>query len=158
MHQKCSNYALTNLLFGLCKFVWIVDLLVTLLNLHFGTPTWPSTPKPWQAKEHAPTLYPSVIFTFWTHGWVHKGVWGCVTIYYIIFKFRISQEWKSQLHQSDKKKVKHLLLHLWNNSKALNVLANTFHMSQYHGFQVPTFWDGIMLNNIQASLMLPCFA
>jgi uncharacterized protein YehS (DUF1456 family) len=23
--QKCSNYALTNLLFGLCRFVWIID-------------------------------------------------------------------------------------------------------------------------------------
>jgi hypothetical protein len=29
VHQKCSNYALTNLLFGLYKFVWIVDLFVT---------------------------------------------------------------------------------------------------------------------------------
>ncbi len=34
MHQKCSNYALTNLLFGLCKFVWIVDLLVSFPNPH----------------------------------------------------------------------------------------------------------------------------
>jgi len=30
VHQKCSNYALTNLLFGLCRFVWVIDLLVTL--------------------------------------------------------------------------------------------------------------------------------
>jgi hypothetical protein len=28
---KCSNYALTNLLFGLCRSVWIIDLLVNLL-------------------------------------------------------------------------------------------------------------------------------
>ncbi len=55
------------------------------------------------------------------------------------------------------KRLKHLLLHLWNSSKALDVIASTFHMSQHHGFQVPTFWDGIMLNNIQASLKLPCF-
>jgi hypothetical protein len=27
---KCSNYALTNLLFGLCKFVWVIDVLVNL--------------------------------------------------------------------------------------------------------------------------------
>ncbi len=30
MHQKCSNYSLTNLLFGLCTSVWVIDLLVTL--------------------------------------------------------------------------------------------------------------------------------
>ncbi len=29
---KCSNYALTNLLFGLCKSMWISELLVNLLN------------------------------------------------------------------------------------------------------------------------------
>jgi hypothetical protein len=28
VHQKFSNYALTNLLFGLCRSVWVIDLLV----------------------------------------------------------------------------------------------------------------------------------
>jgi hypothetical protein len=28
MHKKCSNYALINLLFGLCRSMWIIDLLV----------------------------------------------------------------------------------------------------------------------------------
>jgi hypothetical protein len=28
---KCSNYALTDLLFGLCRFVWVIDLFVTFL-------------------------------------------------------------------------------------------------------------------------------
>jgi hypothetical protein len=32
MDQKCSNYALTNLLFGLCRFVRVIDLLVILPN------------------------------------------------------------------------------------------------------------------------------
>ncbi len=27
---KCSNYALTNLLFGLCRSVWVIELLVNL--------------------------------------------------------------------------------------------------------------------------------
>ncbi len=36
IHQKCSNYALTNLLFGLCIFVRIIDLLVTHPSLHLG--------------------------------------------------------------------------------------------------------------------------
>ncbi len=37
---KCSNYALTNLLFSLCRPVWIIELLVNLPNpipkLHYG--------------------------------------------------------------------------------------------------------------------------
>jgi hypothetical protein len=32
VHQKCSNYALINLLFGLCKLVWIIEKLVIRLN------------------------------------------------------------------------------------------------------------------------------
>jgi len=34
MHQKCSNYALTNLLFGLCKSMWIIDPIFLHLNPH----------------------------------------------------------------------------------------------------------------------------
>jgi hypothetical protein len=30
VHQKCSSYALTNLLFSLCRFAGVIDLLVTL--------------------------------------------------------------------------------------------------------------------------------
>jgi hypothetical protein len=33
MHQKCSNYALTNLLFDLCRSMWIIDPLVTCPSL-----------------------------------------------------------------------------------------------------------------------------
>jgi hypothetical protein len=33
VHQKCSNYALTNLLFGLCMSIWIIDLLVIFVIL-----------------------------------------------------------------------------------------------------------------------------
>jgi hypothetical protein len=29
---KCSNYALTNLLFGLCRSMWVIELLVNLLS------------------------------------------------------------------------------------------------------------------------------
>jgi len=43
MHKKCSNYVLTNLLFGLCKSVWVIDLLVNLPSPHYGTPTCPFT-------------------------------------------------------------------------------------------------------------------
>jgi hypothetical protein len=50
MHQKCSNYALTNLLFGLCKFVWIIDSLVTRPHPHLGALARPSTLKCYEPK------------------------------------------------------------------------------------------------------------
>jgi hypothetical protein len=34
MHQKCFSYASINLLFGLCKSIWIIDPLVTCPNPH----------------------------------------------------------------------------------------------------------------------------
>jgi hypothetical protein len=61
---KCSNYALTNLLFGLCRSMWIIDSLVTHLSPHPLVPTCPSTPEMLRAKERAPILSPSIVFTF----------------------------------------------------------------------------------------------
>ncbi len=63
MHQKCFNYVLTNL-FGLCRSMWVIELLVTFPNPHFRTPECPSIPKVLWAKECAPTPYPSIVFTF----------------------------------------------------------------------------------------------
>jgi hypothetical protein len=45
VHQKCYNYALTNLLFGLCKFMWIVDPLVTHPSPYPGILVRPFYPK-----------------------------------------------------------------------------------------------------------------
>ncbi len=67
VHQKCSSYALTNLLFNLCRFVWIIDPLVTHPSPHPKTPTHPSTPEVFRTKESAPTHYPSIIFTLNSH-------------------------------------------------------------------------------------------
>jgi hypothetical protein len=64
MHQKCSNYTLTNILFSLCKSMWIIDLLVTHLNPHFKAPAHPSILEVLWVKERTPTLSPSVVFTF----------------------------------------------------------------------------------------------
>jgi hypothetical protein len=64
VHQKCSNYALINLLFGLCMFVWIIDPLFIRPNSHPRAPTRPSTPEALQTRERTPTSYPSTIFTF----------------------------------------------------------------------------------------------
>jgi hypothetical protein len=60
---KCSNYTLTNLLFGLCKFVWVIELLVNLLSPHPGASSHPSTPEVLQARERAPTPSLSVVST-----------------------------------------------------------------------------------------------
>jgi hypothetical protein len=64
MHQKCSNYALTNLLFGLCRFVWIIELLINFPSPYLGILTPPSTPKVLWTKESTPTPCLSVVFTF----------------------------------------------------------------------------------------------
>jgi hypothetical protein len=78
VQQKCSNYALTNMLFGFCTSMWIIDLLVTLLYPHPRAVTHPSTPKVLQAKECAPIPCPFIISTLWIHNWVHQKSWGCI--------------------------------------------------------------------------------
>jgi hypothetical protein len=67
MHQKCSNYALTNLLFSLCKSMWIIDPFVTHSNPHPRVATCRSIPEMLWAKERAPISYPSIIFTLNSH-------------------------------------------------------------------------------------------
>jgi len=42
---KCSNYALTNLLFGLCRSMWVINLLVILPNPYLEALAHPSTPE-----------------------------------------------------------------------------------------------------------------
>jgi hypothetical protein len=76
--KRCSNYALTNLLFSLCKSVWIIDLLVILPSPHPEALARPSTPKMLWTRECTPTLYLFVVFTLLTHNWVHQRVWGGV--------------------------------------------------------------------------------
>ncbi len=66
MHQKCSNYALTNLLFDLYRSMWIIDACHSP-NPHPGAPTRPFTPKVLRAKERAPTPYSSIVFTLDSH-------------------------------------------------------------------------------------------
>jgi hypothetical protein len=61
MSQKCSNHALTNLLFN-CS-MWIIDLFVTHLSPHPEALACPFTPEVLWTKECTPT--PSfVVFTF----------------------------------------------------------------------------------------------
>jgi hypothetical protein len=74
---KCSNYALTNLLFGLCRSMWVIEFLFNL-------------PSPIQELEHAPLIpkcckprsTPQLLFLrclhLWTCSWIHQITWGCV--------------------------------------------------------------------------------
>jgi hypothetical protein len=82
-HQKCSNYALTNLLLGLCRSVWVIDLLVILPSPYPGALTHPSTLKVLQAKEHTPTPHSSTAFTFNSHLSLLRnlGVHQCVLFF-----------------------------------------------------------------------------
>jgi hypothetical protein len=66
MHQKCSNYALTNFLFGLCRSMWIIDPLVTCPSPHLGAPTHPSTLEMSRVREHMPTPHPFTVFTLYS--------------------------------------------------------------------------------------------
>ncbi len=61
VHQKCFNYVLINLLFGLCKSMWIIYPLVTRPSPHPEALTHPSTPEVLRTKERTPTLYPSIV-------------------------------------------------------------------------------------------------
>jgi hypothetical protein len=63
MHQKCSNYALTNLLFGLCKSVWIIDPFVICLSPHPEALARLLTPEMLLARERTLTPYLSIVFT-----------------------------------------------------------------------------------------------
>jgi len=67
VHQKCSNYTLTNLLFGLCKSVWIIDLLVTRLSSPFKALAHPSTLEMLWTRECTPIPYPC-----WFHLWIRS--------------------------------------------------------------------------------------
>jgi hypothetical protein len=76
-HQKCYNYAQINLLFGLCRFVWIIDPFVIHPSSHLEAPTRLSTPKVMRTKERTPTPYPLVIFILNSQLSLSKNL-GCI--------------------------------------------------------------------------------
>ncbi len=63
MHQKCFSYAVTNLLFGLCKAVWIIKLIVNHHSPHPRALTHPY-PQNVVGQGARPTLSPFVVFIF----------------------------------------------------------------------------------------------
>ncbi len=52
------------LLFGLCKSLWVIDLFANIPSPHLKAPTRPSTPKVLWTKVRTPTPFPSVVVTF----------------------------------------------------------------------------------------------
>jgi hypothetical protein len=67
---KCSNYALTNLLFGLCRFVWMIELLVNFPSPHLGALARPLPSKCCEPGS-TPQLLLLSLFSPWTRIWVH---------------------------------------------------------------------------------------
>jgi len=78
VHQKCTNYILTNLLFGLCKCVWIIDSLVIHSSPHPEILGHPPTPEVLWTRGHTTTHYPFVVFTFGFTVESIKEFWGCI--------------------------------------------------------------------------------
>jgi hypothetical protein len=66
MHQKCSTYALTNLLFGLCRFVRIIELFVNLRSPHLEALARPSTPKVLPSQGACPNSFSFRYLHLWT--------------------------------------------------------------------------------------------
>ncbi len=80
VHQKCSNYKLSNLLFGLCRFVWIIDPLVIRRSPHPETPPHPSTCEVLQTKERTPIPFSSNVFSFGFAFESSKECGGCINL------------------------------------------------------------------------------
>jgi hypothetical protein len=78
--SKVPNYALTNLLLGLCRLMWIIDLLVTFLSPHPKAPTCPSTPQNVVSQRTCSNSFSFHYFHLWIRSWIHQGVWGCFNL------------------------------------------------------------------------------
>ncbi len=78
---NCPNYALTNLLFDLCKFAWVNNCLSFFL-VSFRNSNTTSTSKVLRAKEHAPTLT-IMLFSLQVYIWVYPRAWGRVNYFFI---------------------------------------------------------------------------
>ncbi len=71
---KCSNYALTKLLFGLCE--WLNCLSIFLVPSHSSSMPF----YPWSVASQGahPNSFSFHYFHLWTPSWIHQRAWGCV--------------------------------------------------------------------------------
>jgi len=81
---KCSYYALTNLWFGLCRSMQVIELLV---NLPSPISKLQHTPLPlkWCEPKTRPNSFSFCCLHLWTCNWVHQGAWGCVNTMFRCF-------------------------------------------------------------------------
>jgi len=77
---KCCNYALTNLLFGLCRSVWVNEVLVNLPSPISELQHAPLPQKCYEPK-NAPNSFSLYYLHLWTHNGAHQGAWGCIMLY-----------------------------------------------------------------------------
>ncbi len=77
MHQKCCNYALTNLLFDLCRSLRMIDLLVIHPSPHPESLACPSYPQ--NALNQGPYCNSFFLhcFHFGIYILVFQRIWGC---------------------------------------------------------------------------------
>jgi hypothetical protein len=76
-HQKCSNYALTNLLFGfvqVCVSDWLLVIIPSPIPELQHAPLPPKCCK----LGMCPQLFILLLFSLLTHIWAYQGVWECV--------------------------------------------------------------------------------
>ncbi len=74
---KVSSYALTNF-FGLCRSMWVIDLVVNLPSPHLGALACPFYR--WSATSQG-ARHNSFSFhccQLWICSWIHQGAWGCI--------------------------------------------------------------------------------
>ncbi len=105
---KCSNYALTNLLFRLCKSVWVSKLLVNLLS---PIPELQHTPLPpkWCKLRSVRQLLILSLFSPQTHIWVYQGAWERIN-YPSFSKEKISKNHELPTFCWQRLRITHLLL------------------------------------------------
>ncbi len=76
---KCSNYTIINLLFGLCRFVWVIKLLVNLLTPILELQHAILPPKCCMPRS-VPQLFLLLLFTFRFTVQPIKELWGALMI------------------------------------------------------------------------------
>ncbi len=79
---RVLHYALINLLFGLCKSMWINDMLVICINPIPKLQHAPLPPKCCESRS-IPQLLVLPLFSPWIHNRVYQGAWMCVNVHFL---------------------------------------------------------------------------
>jgi hypothetical protein len=74
---KCCNYTLINLLFGLCKSMWVSEVFINLPSPILELQHAPLPPKCYEPR-NAPQLLTLPLFLPQTHIWIYQGAWECI--------------------------------------------------------------------------------